>query len=120
MKLIDLRQRPFERWKAELDRRYEPAPELVAAVAEILADIRARGDAAVADYSKRFDGVDVTFTESGFQVTEEEIRSALGHLDPRVGEALETAKANVQEFARRSRRTDWVGENAQGATVGER
>jgi histidinol dehydrogenase len=41
-------------------------------------------------------------------------------LDPELRDALSASRDNVQEFARRSRRTDWQAENVQGATVGER
>jgi histidinol dehydrogenase len=40
-------------------------------------------------------------------------------LDPDIRGALEIAKQNVQEFARRSLRTNWLAKNAQGAEVGE-
>jgi histidinol dehydrogenase len=118
MKVIDLRRDPFNRWEDQLDRRYAPAPELASSVAGILAEVRRDGDDALRRFSERFDHVDLTGT--GLQVTEAEMRSAMGHLDPQVEEAFETASKNVREFALRSRRTDWSAENFQGAVVGER
>src|SRR5690242_18050919 len=121
MKLIDLRPGSAAGaagWQNELDRCYEPAPGLAATVAGILDEVRRGGDSALFRYSKEFDRVDLT--ETGFRVREEEIQLAFGHLDPQVKNALETARANVQEFAFQSRRTGWMAKNRQGATVGER
>ncbi len=118
MKTIDLRAEPLDRWRATLDRHYEPSPELCARVAEILAEVRREGDAALLRFTHKFDGADLS--TSGLRVRDAETRAALGHLDPRVEEALEAAKRNVQEFARQSRRSDWAFENVQGARVGER
>lgn len=118
MKVIDLRSKRFEEWKHLLNRRYLPAPELIQQVASILADVRQKGDRALMELSSRYDRVDLEPCE--FRVNEAEISLALGRLDPLVRDALEASRQNVQEFARRSRRTDWAGENAQGARVGER
>ena len=118
MKVIDLREEPVERWKAQLDRYYEPAPEVAATVADILGQVRREGDVALRRLARQFDRVDLTGMD--LAVSEAEVQTAFGHLDPHVLEALEMAKQNVQEFARRSCRTSWIAENIQGAKVGER
>jgi histidinol dehydrogenase len=61
-------------------------------VAAILADVRARGDAALLDSARRFDAPDL----ASIEVTEEEITSA--HVPKRVMEALELALMQVQAF----------------------
>jgi histidinol dehydrogenase/sulfopropanediol 3-dehydrogenase len=66
-----------------------------ATVKEIIADVRARGDAAVRDYSAKFDKADV----AQFEVTEEEKLKALADLDPQTREDTEFAIANVRKFA---------------------
>jgi histidinol dehydrogenase len=118
MKVIDLRSERFEEWKHLLNRRYLPAPELIQQVTRILADVRRNGDRALMGLSKRYDRVDLEPRE--LRVNEAEIVQALNRLDPLVRDAVEASRQNVQEFAQRSRRTDWVGENAQGARIGER
>ncbi|MBW0001212.1 MAG: histidinol dehydrogenase [Verrucomicrobia bacterium] len=118
MKVIDLRNDPAGCREDQFDRRYTPSPALASSVAGILAEVRRDGDAALQRFSQQFDHVDLAAT--GLRVTEAEIRSAMGHLDPQVKEAFEAAGTNVREFALRSRRTDWLAENLQGATVGER
>ena len=118
MQVIDLRSERFEEWKHLLNRRYLPAAELIQQVTAILTDVRRNGDRALLELSKRFDQVDLERSE--LRVNAAEMAQALGRLDPLVRNALETSKQNVQEFARRSRRTGWMSENAQGARVGER
>lgn len=73
------------------------------AVRDILADIRQRGDAAVRDYSQRFDGT----APSVFEVSAAERQAALAALDPQTRKDTEFAIANVRTFA-----------EAQLATIG--
>lgn len=118
MKVIDLRSERFEQSKHLLNRRYLPVPELIQQVSAILADVQQNGNRALRELSKRFDGVDLEPSE--IRVNETEMAQALERLDPLVRDALEASRQNVQQFALRSRRTDWSAANIQGATVGER
>jgi len=72
------------------------SPEVVDAVRAILADVRARGDAAVRDATTRFDGVEVDEP----RVPADACKEALEALDPTVRGALETAATNIDAFAR--------------------
>ena len=67
-----------------------------ATVKEIIANVRERGDAAVRDYSRKFDKSDV----SAFEVTEEERLAAITGLDPQTRKDTEFAIANVKAFAK--------------------
>jgi histidinol dehydrogenase len=118
MNFVDLTSQGETAWRKEFDRRYLPSNELIQQVHDILSGIRANGDTALVDFIQRFDKTQLTAKE--FRVGREEITLALGHLDPELRDALSASKQNVQEFAQRSRRTDWQAENVQGATVGER
>lgn len=71
-------------------------PDLGTAVAEILAAVRAKGDAAVLDYSRRFDTQNAP-EES--HVPQGELEAALSGIAPDVRRALETAIENVQKVA---------------------
>lgn len=64
-------------------------------VAEVIARVRDEGDAAVADYARRFDGDDRT----AFEVTREEREAAVAALDPQTRADTEFAIANVRRFA---------------------
>jgi histidinol dehydrogenase len=118
MNFVDLTSPSETGWPKQFDRRYLPPNELVQHVHDILSRVRAEGDDALVDLIRRFDKTEMTPKE--FRVVKEEITLALGHLDPELLDALTASKKNVQEFAQRSRRTDWQAENVQGATVGER
>ncbi|MCC7321416.1 MAG: histidinol dehydrogenase [Rubellimicrobium sp.] len=69
-----------------------PVAETVAAV---LADVKARGDAAVRDYSQKFDGV----TPDSLEVPMEDRLAAVAELDPQTRADTEFAIANVRRFA---------------------
>ena len=64
-------------------------------VTEILDAVRTRGDAAVADYARRFDKSELTV----FEVTDAERTAALADLDPQTRADTEFAIANVRRFA---------------------
>ena len=64
-------------------------------VAEVIARVASEGDAAVADYSARFDKAEL----SRFEVTPEEREQALSRLDPQTRADTEFAIANVRAFA---------------------
>jgi sulfopropanediol 3-dehydrogenase len=69
--------------------------EIQSVVSEIIAAIRTRGDAAVADYAARFDKSDLTV----FEVSEAARRDAVDRLDPQTRADTEFAIANVRKFA---------------------
>jgi len=66
-------------------------------VAEILADVRERGDAAVLDYTERFDKAQLSPEQ--LRVDARELDAALGVLEPDVLMGLRTAIANVRQVA---------------------
>ncbi len=70
-------------------------PAVVDAVRAILADVRARGDAAVRELTKRFDGVDV----GALEVPSPDCKRALEAIPGALRDALELAAANVRDFA---------------------
>src|SRR5437773_6660374 len=78
----------------------EAAP--VEAVREILAEVRKRGDAAVREYTQRFDGVAL----DALRVDPSELAAALRATPPELREALELAKANIAAFHRTQVRAD--------------
>src|SRR4051812_44661356 len=64
-------------------------------VSEIIKNVRANGDAAVREYSVKFDKSDIEV----FEVTATERESALAELDPQTRKDTEFAIANVRKFA---------------------
>jgi histidinol dehydrogenase len=102
-----------------LNRRAVPSAEVERAVADILAAVRAEGDAAVLRLNARFGGP--TWTSAAhLRVTAEELSLASRSLDARLQKALAEAHENVRAFALKSLRHDWHMHNRQGVEVGER
>ncbi|MBA9006469.1 histidinol dehydrogenase [Thermomonospora cellulosilytica] len=97
--------------RAELD--VEAALEKVRPICE---DVRHRGAAAVREYTKRFDGVDLETT----RVPTSAIDQALAGLDPAVRDALEESIRRARLVHRDQRRTDVTTQVVPGGTVTER
>ena len=96
--------------------RVQTDPELTAAVARILDDVRKRGDAALREYTKRFDGVDV----DEFQVAPEALEAAYKSLDAGFRETLRRAAENIEQFHARQVRRDYVLADRPGILLGLR
>lgn len=84
----------LEQLEQILNRTQMESREVLDRVDEILADVRSRGDAAVRDYSRRFDGHDL----DDLKVTAEEIEAARRSIDPDLRRAIEHAIANITAF----------------------
>jgi histidinol dehydrogenase len=118
MKVIDLHEDQAGQWKSLLSRRYTPDAKLVSQVSTILSDVQLRGDQALVEFAQRFDHAD--FNPQELAVTEAEMQTALGFIKPELVDALQATHRNVQDFALRGMRADWMCKNTQGAEVGER
>lgn len=80
------------------------------AVATLLADVRDRGDAALADITARFDGVALR----DFEVGEEEFERAEAELAPALRKAMEEALARIESFHRAGMAQPYAVETAPG------
>jgi histidinol dehydrogenase len=99
------------------DRR-ESDTNVAADVAAIIADVRARGDAAVAELTSRFDGVDLD--NEGWAIPEAELDAALAGLTPELRGALEHADVRIRRFHERQRPEGNDTTDAQGVRTGVR
>ncbi|MGZ9711802.1 histidinol dehydrogenase [Glaciimonas sp. GNP009] len=70
--------------------------------AQILADVKVRGDAAVLDYTKRFDRLDAQ-TVSALEIGQDELQAALMQLTPERRVALQTAADRVRAYHERQK-----------------
>ena len=108
---------------AELVRltRYDAAqdPAVEASVRAILADVKARGDAAVLEYVKRFDKVSAR-TLSELEVAPDRIRAAVTGLEPGQRQALGTAQARIRAFHEKQLQKSWDYTDADGTKLGQR
>ena len=89
-----------------------------AAVRGILADVRARGDAAVIEYTGRFDRF--TLTPDRLAFTKAEIDGALARCDTATLNALNTAAARIRDYHHRQMPADALYTDAAGVTLGWR
>ena len=95
----------------------EDAPDVDGAVAAIIDDVRARGDAAVAEYTARFDRCDVA---GRMRVTEAEIDAALGAVPEAEREALAFSADRIRAYHERQLPADASWTDGAGATLGWR
>jgi histidinol dehydrogenase len=117
MRIIRYTDAEYANESRRLDRRAEASDRVREVVSSVIKDIRERGDAALLELTKKFDGADLTPDTLAIPLAEAEM--AIDALEPRVLEALEASKRNVQTFAQQSMRKAWSMTNEQGAEVGE-
>jgi len=88
-------------------------------VAAILAGVRARGDAAVLEYTERFDGIKVARL-ADLELSHRELEKARSGLKGGKREALEQAAARIRKYHERQRAKSWQFTEADGTTLGQR
>ncbi len=84
----------------------------------ILEEVRARGDAALLELTRRFDGASLRADQ--LPITQAELVAASLNADQSLRAATADAGGNIAAFARKSRRKDWQSRNSHGALVGEK
>lgn len=105
-------------FRALLAMKREAAKDVDVAVQAILAEVVARGDAAVIDCSKKFDRVDLDAL--GLRVSLDEIASARKFCDPKAIEALEFAHRRIAAFHVKQRPEDLRLTDELGVEIGWR
>ena len=103
---------------ALVNARRESDADVSRDVAAIVADVRARGDAALAEYTRRFDRHDLEAT--GWQISAEERRAALEGLDPELRAALELAADRIRAYHAAQRPAGSDTTDAAGVRMGAR
>lgn len=112
---------PIEQFNAlrpeDILRRKAGAEENVdAAVDAILSDVRARGDAALLEYAKKFDGAELGSVE----LSREEWDAAVARVDAAFLETLRQAAENIRAFHTRQVHKDFVITEHAGIVMGQR
>ena len=106
------------RFSTLLGMKREEAEDVDAAVAGIIADVRARGDAALIDYTRRFDRLDLTPETLAF--SQAEIESHCASVAPPDRAALELAAARIRAYHERQLPQDAEWTDSAGVTLGWR
>lgn len=116
---LDIRDAGFEEaFRAFLGAKRESSADVNDTVAAILADVRDKGDAAVIDYTKRFDRLELT--PDTLRVTEDEIAAARADCAPETLEALELAAERIRDYHVRQLPDDQDYRDEAGLRLGYR
>jgi len=116
---LDTRDGTFAaRFEALLGMKRESSADVNDAVAKIIADVRARGDAALIDFTQQFDRLDLRST--GIAVTDAQIDAAHSEVDNETMAALELAHERILDHHRRHRPTSESYIDAAGVELGQR
>jgi len=94
-------------------------PQVEATVAAILADVKARGDAALLEYTRRFDRVEAANVAS-LEVPKAELQKAKRRIDKTTRNALEAAARRVRAYHNKQIASSWRYRDSTGAELGQR
>ena len=90
--------------------------EALIAATSIVEDVRERGDAALREYTEKFDGVRI----EDFRVSKQVIDEAIVDVAPETAEALRQAASQIRDFHERQRQQSWFTVREDGALVGSK
>ncbi len=99
-----------------LNRDIQAEEDVSVAVDEIIREVRRRGDEALRDYTRRFDGAEI----QDLWVSAEEFDAARRAVDPYFLETLKEAAGNIRRFHERQRHNDFVLTDRSGIVMGQR
>jgi histidinol dehydrogenase len=99
-------------WEAGID------GDIAKIVADILADVKKRGDAAVIEYTNKFDRMSLT-AASEYELDKTQLQQALASIDSGKREALETAALRIRQYAEHQKLESWSYTEADGTVLGQ-
>lgn len=99
-----------------LNRDIQAEENVSAAVDAVIANVRQNGDAALLEYTEKFDGVKL----EGLQVSDEEIARAMMQVSPGLVDTIRAAATNIEAFHRAQVRQDLVLTDKPGIVLGQR
>ena len=102
--------------ESELFARKVSGADVVGTVAEIIADVRQNGDAALRKYNEKFD----KYTCESLEVSEEEFAAAMAAVPAEYLRVLERSAGNIREYHLRQVRHDYIVTAEDGSVLGQR
>ena len=96
--------------------RVVPEVDVQKIVSDIIAEVRARGDAALLEYCEKFDRVEL----DSLEVSADELEEALWQVEPEFIEVLETAAANIRQFHEKQVRNSFIITEREGVVMGQK
>jgi histidinol dehydrogenase len=120
LRRLSTRSAGFDAELAQLT-RYDAAqdPAVREAVRGIIADVRARGDAAVLEYTKRFDRVEAQ-SIAALEIGREKLTSALASIPDAQAQALRRAAERIRAFHEKQLQQSWDYTDKDGTRLGQR
>lgn len=88
------------------------------AVNEILENVKKNKDAAIFDYTKRFDGADIN--ADNIVVTKEEIEEAYTLVDEKLVEVIRKALVNIRDYHQKQKQYSWFDSKPDGTILGQK
>ncbi len=117
MKIIDYRSSDFKKEiKRIIERGDADISEIESSVKKIIQDVRERGDEAVIEYTKRFDGISLKASE--LSIKKKEIKDAYSKTTKKNIETLQYAAERINEFHKKQKFESWSYEK-DGITLGQ-
>jgi histidinol dehydrogenase len=113
---FDARLKALQHWSADTDAAIEQR------VADILADVKARGDAAVLEYTARFDRLEAQGVAQ-LEITQADLQAALVAIPAAQREALQEAAARVRRYHEAQKKAcgeSWQYRDADGTLLGQK
>ncbi len=106
-----------EGFSALLNRQFEIPREIEASVIDILAQVKAMGDEAVVDFTRKFDCRD--FSASLLPVSSQEISDAYKSVDSKILSSIRKALKNIEEFHKKQLPSSWFETREDGSILGQ-
>ena len=101
-----------------LKRSPDSYPEFEKRVQDIIKNVKENGDSAVFDYTKRFDGVEIT--PDTIRVTKEEIEEAYGNVDQTLLSVIRKSLVNIRSYHEKQRKYSWFDSTENGTMLGQK
>ena len=119
MKIYEYKKDSLKQLLDSLNRRSpEGHPEVEQTVAEIIKNVKERKDEALFEYSKKFDGVELT--SETIEISEKELDSALTSIDRDLVRVIEKAAENIRVYHEKQLENSWFTTNENGVFLGQK
>ncbi|MBT8134727.1 MAG: histidinol dehydrogenase, partial [Gammaproteobacteria bacterium] len=99
-------------WDASID------GDVTKIVADILTDVKKRGNAAVIEYTNKFDRMSIA-DAAEFELDKLQLQQALESIDAEQRKALETAALRIRQYAERQKMESWSYTEEDGTVLGQ-
>ena len=119
MRIIKLNEQSRANILADLLKRdpnnYSAYEDTVQAIVD---DVRARGDEALFEYTKKFDGAELS--ADNIRVTQAELQEALSQVDPNLLAVMKKSMKNIREYHEKQKQYSWFDSKPNGTILGQK